>query len=473
MSERPRLNLKPRDENAAHALDAARAAKSANNPFGAAKPREQVIAERLGKTEEEVLKEAVRKERPKLRLNAEQLEQRRAAEARIEEVRVQLAEAEAGTDCSQLEQELGTREAELEALLDRFEALALEAAQRGEVARPSERRQQQQQQMEVSTEGAHRAGGRGPYGGADRAGYAGGGGERGGSGSGGASAGAGGDRGERSFYERPRGEYSREGGGGRGGHGGEPREYDRSRSDYSREGGGRSGYVARGGRSCAGCGVGRLAVVRTRVVGSLTLSSTRQWNCTRNSVPVLCCLDLTLPVCACWHPAGGRTGYDRGGEGGGGGTYERGPRGEATGGSYERQERSYDRGGRGGSGGAFDRSGDADGVRSGGDWNAGGDRAGHSRGGNRGGYDRGGRAGGGGDRGFDDAPHRAAASGDNAPRGGYSSRGGYSDRGNGGGYERRGYGGGRGGRGGGFDPTLEDLTSPDYVSPYAGQQDRY
>ncbi|PNW81586.1 hypothetical protein CHLRE_06g252850v5 [Chlamydomonas reinhardtii] len=416
MSERPRLNLKPRDENAAHALDAARAAKSANNPFGAAKPREQVIAERLGKTEEEVLKEAVRKERPKLRLNAEQLEQRRAAEARIEEVRVQLAEAEAGTDCSQLEQELGTREAELEALLDRFEALALEAAQRGEVARPSERRQQQQQQMEVSTEGAHRAGGRGPYGGADRAGYAGGGGERGGSGSGGASAGAGGDRGERSFYERPRGEYSREGGGGRGGHGGEPREYDRSRSDYSREGGGRSGYVARGG---------------------------------------------------------GRTGYDRGGEGGGGGTYERGPRGEATGGSYERQERSYDRGGRGGSGGAFDRSGDADGVRSGGDWNAGGDRAGHSRGGNRGGYDRGGRAGGGGDRGFDDAPHRAAASGDNAPRGGYSSRGGYSDRGNGGGYERRGYGGGRGGRGGGFDPTLEDLTSPDYVSPYAGQQDRY
>ena len=47
---------------------------------GAAKPREQIIAERLGKTEEEVLKEAVKKERPKLRLNAEQLEQRRQAE---------------------------------------------------------------------------------------------------------------------------------------------------------------------------------------------------------------------------------------------------------------------------------------------------------------------------------------------------------------------------------------------------------
>lgn len=47
---------------------------------GAAKPREQVIAQRLGKTEEEVLKEAVKKERPKLRLTPEQLEQKKEAE---------------------------------------------------------------------------------------------------------------------------------------------------------------------------------------------------------------------------------------------------------------------------------------------------------------------------------------------------------------------------------------------------------
>lgn len=33
------------------------------NPFGAAKPREAVIAEKLGKTEEEVLKEEVSKEK--------------------------------------------------------------------------------------------------------------------------------------------------------------------------------------------------------------------------------------------------------------------------------------------------------------------------------------------------------------------------------------------------------------------------
>jgi hypothetical protein len=33
------------------------------NPFGAAKPREAIIAEKLGKTEEEVLKEEVKKEK--------------------------------------------------------------------------------------------------------------------------------------------------------------------------------------------------------------------------------------------------------------------------------------------------------------------------------------------------------------------------------------------------------------------------
>ena len=40
------------------------------NPFGAAKPREAVIAEKLGKTEEEVLKEEVTKEKLHVRLLA-------------------------------------------------------------------------------------------------------------------------------------------------------------------------------------------------------------------------------------------------------------------------------------------------------------------------------------------------------------------------------------------------------------------
>lgn len=47
---------------------------------GAAKPREAVLAVRTGKSEEEILKEAVRHERPKLRLNAQQLEEKQQAE---------------------------------------------------------------------------------------------------------------------------------------------------------------------------------------------------------------------------------------------------------------------------------------------------------------------------------------------------------------------------------------------------------
>lgn len=44
------------------------------NPFGAAKPREAVIAEKLGKTEEEVLKEEVSKEKLHVRTQMLQLQ---------------------------------------------------------------------------------------------------------------------------------------------------------------------------------------------------------------------------------------------------------------------------------------------------------------------------------------------------------------------------------------------------------------
>lgn len=101
-------------------------------------------------------------------------------------------------------------QAELEALLDKFEQIALEAAQRGEIQRPSERRQQQQLGQGDADNG--RAGGRVSYG-----------------------------SGERGSYERHgRGHYDREGGG-RGAYGGEPREYDRHRG-----GPGRGSYGPRG-----------------------------------------------------------------------------------------------------------------------------------------------------------------------------------------------------------------------------------
>lgn len=50
--------------------------------LGAAKPREAVLAVRTGKTEDEILKEAVRGDRAKLRLSTTQQEEKEAAEVR-------------------------------------------------------------------------------------------------------------------------------------------------------------------------------------------------------------------------------------------------------------------------------------------------------------------------------------------------------------------------------------------------------
>lgn len=58
-------------------------------------------------------------------------------------------------------------QAELEELLDQFEALALQAAKSGEVQRPSERRQQQQGYGEGAEGGGRPASGRGGYTGYD------------------------------------------------------------------------------------------------------------------------------------------------------------------------------------------------------------------------------------------------------------------------------------------------------------------
>ncbi len=54
--------LKPRDESAAKAAEADRAASAKSNPFGAAKPREAILAARTGKSEQEILQEAVKAE---------------------------------------------------------------------------------------------------------------------------------------------------------------------------------------------------------------------------------------------------------------------------------------------------------------------------------------------------------------------------------------------------------------------------
>ena len=69
MSERPRLNLKPRSADAPKAGGYG-ASSGKSNPFGAARPREAVIAERSGVSEEDVIKK-----------QAEQFKVRRGARA--------------------------------------------------------------------------------------------------------------------------------------------------------------------------------------------------------------------------------------------------------------------------------------------------------------------------------------------------------------------------------------------------------
>jgi hypothetical protein len=59
---RPKLSLQPRGSTADNMSSPSPAKTSRPNPFGAARPREQVIAEREGKKETEVLKEQAHKE---------------------------------------------------------------------------------------------------------------------------------------------------------------------------------------------------------------------------------------------------------------------------------------------------------------------------------------------------------------------------------------------------------------------------
>ena len=90
-AERPRLNLKKRDDAAAADLEKKAAAKAKSNPFGDAKPRESVLAKRDGVDEAAVLKKEAAAWKPRLRLTREQEEEQKALEA---EVRFAKADAE-------------------------------------------------------------------------------------------------------------------------------------------------------------------------------------------------------------------------------------------------------------------------------------------------------------------------------------------------------------------------------------------
>lgn len=145
--ERPRLNLKPRDASAAAKAATDKAQSSRANPFGAAKPRESVLATRLGKDELAVLQEDLKKERINLRLKPEQVEEREQAEAGVAEIKTEIEQESDPDKKASLTAELNSRQEKLEALLENFQKLAVEQAKSGDTIRPSDRRRQLQEKM--------------------------------------------------------------------------------------------------------------------------------------------------------------------------------------------------------------------------------------------------------------------------------------------------------------------------------------
>ncbi|KAL6772001.1 hypothetical protein ACKKBG_A28595 [Auxenochlorella protothecoides x Auxenochlorella symbiontica] len=141
---RPRLNLKPRDPEAVARMEAERQASIGKSPFGNAKPREAVIAGRVGKTEEEVLREEVKSTyKLHLRLSPSQLDEKKAQEAVIRQAE-ETAEAEEDAEKkAELNSEVAVQKEKLAELLGGFEKLALETAMSGSGPRMSSLRRAQ------------------------------------------------------------------------------------------------------------------------------------------------------------------------------------------------------------------------------------------------------------------------------------------------------------------------------------------
>lgn len=211
--QRPRLNLKPRNESAAKEEEVKRATHARANPFGAAKPREAVLAVRSGKTEAEILEEEAKSQKINLRLNQEQRQEKETAEAAIEDLKEQITLAETPEAKVELQAQIDTQQGALNDLMENMAKATLERAAKGEIERPSERRAAQMQQQGMGGGGGQQAadfsnfqqgGGRAPAGG-----Y--GGGAPGGSYGGGSGGGG---------YQQGGGGGYQQGGGGGGGRGG-------------------------------------------------------------------------------------------------------------------------------------------------------------------------------------------------------------------------------------------------------------
>lgn len=147
-TQRRRLQLKPRDPHAAAKKEEERLRGShSGSLFGDAKPREVVIADRVGKTEEDVLKEEVKKEKLHLRLTPEQNQERLSHEAAVQEVQRQIDGESNEKKKDLLQIELDARQKKLDELMEEFVNMTLEHAKSGEAPRMSQLRKLQQDQV--------------------------------------------------------------------------------------------------------------------------------------------------------------------------------------------------------------------------------------------------------------------------------------------------------------------------------------
>lgn len=206
------------------------------NPFGAARPRESVLAQRTGVSESDVLATEAKASRLHLRLDREQRMAKEEAEAALETAKATAAAARGGTDADTdadaADVALAEATAKLATLMDSFETAAVERALAGDGMRPSERRRAAGEEGVYGSFERDGGGGGGGRGDGDRGGDRGGGffggrefrdparrsGDRGGRGGGDdyASFGGGdrrGERGQGGFYDDA---PPRRGGGGRG-----------------------------------------------------------------------------------------------------------------------------------------------------------------------------------------------------------------------------------------------------------------
>uniref|UniRef100_A0A0C9S7Y2 TSA: Wollemia nobilis Ref_Wollemi_Transcript_7299_1760 transcribed RNA sequence n=1 Tax=Wollemia nobilis TaxID=56998 RepID=A0A0C9S7Y2_9CONI len=140
VGSRPKLTLQPRG-SAADSAPSSASKPARANPFGNARPREQVIAEREGKQETEVLKEQAKKDwKSSIKLTEAQREEKKAVEAELLYAKKELEEETDPVRAKLLQDEVESKESKLNELLESFEKMAIQSPQSGMGRRPSDRR---------------------------------------------------------------------------------------------------------------------------------------------------------------------------------------------------------------------------------------------------------------------------------------------------------------------------------------------